>query len=556
MIALLSNVNVDPIKRFFPGEDIYLAPFGQVLQELVSPSSPLLNDNIERLVVVLDADELVGDSLHILPVQSVRDAVLRNLEQLLAALKQFVCMRPAVSVTLTNFAISPFRFTTFLETNSELGFATLQREMNTAVANLARNFPNVLVLDWERLVALHGFNALFTSSFWYMARVKFNHRALKLLAEECRLLWRAWSSPPKKVLVLDLDNTLWGGVVGDLGPNGIVLSEDGQGKAFRDFQKSIRSLKEIGVLLAINSKNSDAVVHEAFASNSMMALRFDDFVCTRINWHDKATNMVEIANELSLGVDSLVFLDDSPVERAIVSQSLPEVAVPHFPTDPVDLPHWFQESIVRQYFGRIRLTTSDRAKTEQYHARAQRSKLATHLSVEDTIRELGIVLTVGVDCSGHAPRIAQMTQKTNQFNMTTRRCTEQEINAEMQCTDKHIITVEYEDRFGKEGVVGVAFCSWRSNEFTINNFLMSCRVLGRTVEHAFLHSILVHAARAATVVRAEFVPSTRNCVAKAFYPECGFTESEPGVFSASREQVLASLENKRLIDEVRINEIG
>jgi len=354
------------------------------------------------------------------------------------------------------------------------------------------------------------------------------------LADEVQCVWNAYHGKTKKVLVVDLDNTLWGGVVGEDGAQGVRLSEEGEGKAYRDFQKAMHALKSLGIIFAINSKNNEADVRELFEKNSMMVFQYDDFVVKKINWNDKASNMIAIADELNLGLDSFVFIDDNPVERAYIRQQLPAVVIPEFPQQPIMLRQWFLNDVVYRYFGKYALTQEDTTKTEQYQRHVQRASAQSTLSVNDFIQTLHVQLMLVKNDLSLAPRIAQLTQKTNQFTMTTRRYTEKDIAQYMQQPTCAVYGLSYEDTFGKEGLMGAAIVhTTDTTTATIDTFLLSCRIIGRHVEHTFLDKILEQLQSAGIQnIKAEFVPTKKNIIAHNFYAQCGLTTQNGTVYEA------------------------
>ena len=245
--------------------------------------------------------------------------------------------------------------------------------MNRAIREFAAGRRSCFVLDFQRLIRWQGYRTLCDDKSLVSRSDQYTDSGFKALAEDLQSITLAARGGVKKVLVLDLDNTLWGGVLGEDGPSGIQLSEDGIGKGYRDFQKCIKAVKSIGIILAINSKNNESDIEEFFersSMSSMMLLKYGDFAARRVNWNSKVDNIVEIAAELDLGTDSIVFIDDSPTERALVRQYLSEVAVPEFPSDPTALKSWFLREVVYRYFPRVRLTEEE---SEIQAVRAQHS---------------------------------------------------------------------------------------------------------------------------------------------------------------------------------------
>ena len=400
----------------------------------------------------------------------------------------------------------------------------LEDKLNNQLKKAVQGLANVLILDMgQRILRCHGWDGITDPKFWYLGRIPYSHKGFEAMAREITQLVRAHRGQSKKVLVLDLDNTLWGGVVGEEGISGIALSEDGVGKAFRDFQREIKALKSMGVLLTLCSKNNEADALEVFESHPMMVLKKQDLAAMEINWEPKAANIQRLAHRLGLGLDAFVFIDDNPVEREWVQTSLPQVSVPDFPKDPTDLVPWFLQKVVLSHFPKRYLTREDLGKTEQYQKNAQRHDLAQTLDMDTFIQNLDIKLTLHTQPTDLAQRLAQMTQKTNQFNLTTRRYTEADIQNFMAAKDCSIFALEYEDKFGKEGIVGEAIVRREGKTARLDTFLLSCRVIGRRVEKDFFHRILDHLKEETDTILGEYIPSPKNTMVGDFYPGLGLT---------------------------------
>jgi FkbH-like protein len=397
----------------------------------------------------------------------------------------------------------------------------LARQLNEMIHQTAQGHANVLVLDWARIVATYGTTRIYDDKYWYMGRMPLSGAGARHLWEEFQSSLALMSGAPKKVLCLDLDNTLWRGICGETTSRGVGLSEEGADKAYRDFQRQIKGLKELGVLLAVNSKNNAEDALAVIRDNPMMILREDDFAAMRINWNDKVANLCSIAEELSLGLDAFVFIDDSVVEREFVQSALPDVSVPAFPVESFDLPAWFRAQVARKYFRRRKFTAEDRGKTEQYHRRRERQTETAALSREDAIARLQIELGVECDRAENLTRLHQMAQKTNQFNLTTIRYTEAELRERILSGDYSVWNAWYRDKFGDEGIVAMAVVSHM--ESRLECFVMSCRVIGRNVEFALLRAICEGLmARGWRSLAAEYRATARNSPCSAFLPAAGF----------------------------------
>lgn len=327
----------------------------------------------------------------------------------------------------------------------------------------------------------------------------------------------------KKCLILDCDNTLWGGVLGEDGIEGIKIGDTYPGKAFQDFQASIIELSKQGIILALCSKNNEEDVWEAFDKNPYMVLKREHISAHRINWQNKASNIMELADELNIGLDSMVFIDDNPAERAIVMQHIPELVVPNFPVHAYQLIPFFNE-VCTHNFSIFKLTDEDKKKTDQYLQNAKRNVFKDNfLNMDDYLTSLEMYLQVYFANSHNIERIAQMTQKTNQFNLTTRRYTETDLKNFLE-RDSIISCVSIKDKFGDNGITVASILLFENAEtVSIDSFLLSCRILGRGIEKAYIYYLLnMLFDRGVKLVKATFIPTKKNKQTEKFYDQLGF----------------------------------
>jgi FkbH-like protein len=331
-----------------------------------------------------------------------------------------------------------------------------------------------------------------------------------------------------KALLIDLDDTIWGGVIGEDGLDGISLGAEYPGNAYLEVQRAILDLHRRGIILAICSKNNPEDALEVFKRHPAMLLRLDHFAATRINWKSKAENIKEIASELNIGIDALAFLDDNPHEREEVRMRLPEVHVIDLPSSPVLFAGALRSTTV---FERLSLSQEDRDRGTHYLAERRRAQLQKQAgTLEDYYRSLEMVVEIGPVTSRTIARVAQLTQKTNQFNLTTRRYSEQEIGSKAADARCRVYAVSAADRFGDYGLIGVAITSRSGDVCEIDSFLLSCRIIGRSVETALLSYVARQAAsEGMRRLRGWYLPTRKNAPAKNFYHEHGFemiTQSE------------------------------
>jgi FkbH-like protein len=325
----------------------------------------------------------------------------------------------------------------------------------------------------------------------------------------------------RKCVVVDLDNTLWGGVVGEDGKDGIKLGPTSPGSEYQDFQRYLLSLTKQGILLAINSKNNLADALEVIRSHDGMVLREDSFVAMRINWSPKSENLVSLAGELNIGLDAMVFLDDSAEEREGIRQMVPEVLTPDLPEDPA-LYRQTVEALPQLQL--LTLTTEDQTRVTQYQAKRERERArADASSLEEYLRSLAITVETARATDGTMPRVHQLIQRTNQFNLTTRRYDSGQLAALARDPERRIYVLRARDRFGDHGVVGTAIVRVDGRCWTVDSFLMSCRVIGYGVETALLAAIERDADRAgADTLVGEFIETDKNVPARDFYERHGF----------------------------------
>ncbi len=393
---------------------------------------------------------------------------------------------------------------------------------NNTIFELSAKHSNVKVIDIKSFTSKYNPVELFENRHYYMSQMLINPKLANDFAKWFKQKISAIEGIRKKCLVLDLDNTLWKGVLGEDGVAGIKLGNTYPGNCFRDFQSHIKEIKNTGVIIAICSKNNIADVDQVFSQRDDMVLSYDDFAAVQINWKNKADNIKELAIELNINTDSMVFIDDSPFERENVKTMLPEVIVPDFPKQPYLLVDFIKE-VYNNWFQIYELTNEDITKTKQYQQNKKRQKaIEEHGNIDDFLKEMKITLTISESNPIHIPRLAQMTQKTNQFNLTTKRYTEADITSLLK--NGYIIwDAQVSDKFGDNGITALAIVKVEENTANIDSFLLSCRILGRGIETAFLNYILNKLFdKGINNITASFIPTTKNKQTEHFYENNGF----------------------------------
>jgi FkbH-like protein len=393
---------------------------------------------------------------------------------------------------------------------------------NTILYDLASKNRNIKIIDFAKFLDNYDNEELIDWKYYFISQIGLNPRLADAFqnwfsAEICAIELKR-----KKCLVLDLDNTLWGGILGEDGITGVALGGDYPGKAYLMFQRQLLALSKEGIILTVCSKNNMEDVLRMWNDHPDSALKEEYFAAMRINWNNKADNIREIAQELNIGLDSLVFIDDNSSERELIRQVLPEVATPDFPEQPYMLPVFFKK-LVKQYFCLYELTDEDLQKTAQYKANVARANTRkTFTNMDEYIRSLEIELKINEINELTLTRAAQMTQKTNQFNLTAHRYTDADLKEKL-AHGHRIYTLSIRDKFGDSGITGLCIVELSDNSANINSLLLSCRILGKDIESAFLSCILKDLKNASvTRVTSMYIPTTKNEQVKNFYEKQGF----------------------------------
>ncbi|WP_442508729.1 HAD-IIIC family phosphatase [Novipirellula sp. SH528] len=497
------------------------APFGQLWPTLIDLARPGKSDKIETAIIWTQPQSIV-------PAISREDA---NLNDLFDDAMQEVDRYCDALLALESNCNTLFVPTWTLATISRgRGFADLKPgglhwllgKMNDRLIDRLGHSNQSFVLNASKWIEKCEGTA-FDPRLWYMGKIPFHRAVFQHAAEEIAGAVDAVAGRVKKLLVLDLDDTLWGGIVGEVGWQNIRLGgHDAIGEAFKDFQKSLKRLKQQGVLLAIASKNEEAVALTAIRENPEMQLEIDDFVAWRINWNDKARNILSIVDELNIGIDSVVFIDDNPVERQRVRDTCPGVLVPDWPTDKMQ---YVTALSKLRCFDKASATNEDAQRTKMYHAERDRSELKHNLeSVDQWLHSLDMVVEVAAVGKSNIKRATQLLNKTNQMNLSTRRLTESEFLDWCCGENREAFAFSVSDKFGDSGLTGLGSIEVVDDTAVITDFILSCRVFGRSVEDVIL-STLIEAARrrGSKTIVANYVATEKNIVMLNFLENSEFS---------------------------------
>lgn len=552
-IAILSSFTIDPVIPYLYvkcckarlNPELYIGGYNLFNQDILNRNSKLYEFNPDVLILAIRLQEITPylyESFLEFSIDQIKNEKNRICDLIRSLILTFR-KNSSAAVIINNFE-TPIRPTLgIIDNKNELSQKRTINEINIALEGIAKEMRNVYILDYDNLTSLYGKLKWQDNKMWFLARMPIAVGNYAYLADEYIRFLKPLKGLNRKCLVLDLDNTLWGGILGEEGIDGIKLGNTYPGNAFLAFQKEILNLYNKGIILAINSRNNESDAMEVLEKHPDMVLKPKHFASWRINWQDKVQNMKEISEELNIGLDSIVFIDDSPFEREMMKVNLPEVLTIDLPSDPAQYC-----SVLREVndFEILSFSDEDRKRGEMYHSQLERKKLQeSSSSLEDFYKSLDMKIMINLADKYAVPRISQLTQKTNQFNLTTKRYSEADIQNFSESPNYRVFYIRLFDKFGDNGIVGVSILKKNSEiEWEIDTFLMSCRVLGRTVETAFLSFITdVAKKEGAKFLLGNFIPTKKNSPASNFYRLNGFEVLEQ---SAEQTKWIFDLESKTI----------
>jgi FkbH-like protein len=531
-LAMLRNIVLEPIAPYLKVHSsragmqlrLQLGNYDNLQEDVFQAGSPLFEFKPDIIVMALRlqllAPKLVLSYTSLTQAESEELAaqVLERVEDLVRAIRE----RSAAVILVHNFERPVRPAYGILDAQRTHGQLNTINRVNQALAKKLQAIGGAFVVDLDGLLSRLGYDQGLDQRYWHVGRAPYRPRLLEQLSREYVRFSAALKGKNKKCLVLDCDNTLWGGVVGEEGINGIHLGANYPGSAYVEFQHAILDLYNRGILLALNSKNNEGDVMDVLEKHPSSLLRPSHFVAKKINWNDKATNLQEIAAELRIGIDSLVFVDDNPVECAYVRSALPEVQVVQLPVDPTGFRGALQSL---EWFDTLTLTKEDERRSEMYQRESQRQELRQKSqTLEGYLQSLEMILEIGSADAFSIPRIAQLTQKTNQFNLTTRRYTEDDVRLMTEDPQTDVFYGSVRDRFDNSGIIAVAIVRYENDCAWIDTLLMSCRVIGRGIEQTLLATVVQAARnRHCRSVQGEYIPTAKNALAKDLFSQNGFT---------------------------------
>jgi FkbH-like protein len=527
----LSDFNVSNLTAYLadpadtPTVQIVPTEYGQVIAYLLDEEAQCWQGNPHAAVVWTRPGAISPNFARLMQREAATtEAVLADVDEYVDLLSR-IQVRVGCVLVPTWTIPSYDRGLGLLDLRPGIGIRAVLSQMNARLCERLAAEKSMFALDAERWLAQTrrpGFNA----KLWYMAKIAFDNEVLKLAAEEIKAALRAVRGETRKLILLDLDGTLWRGIVGDVGWENLVLGgHDPEGEALIDFQRQLKALTRQGILLGIVSKNEETVALHAINHHPEMVLRQSDFAGWRINWNDKAENIAELTAELNLGLQSVVFIDDNPVERDRIRHALPEVLVPEWPDDILLYPSFLA---AMRCFDAPSLSAEDRQRSSFYSAEQnRRTERAKMRSVDDWLKTLETVVAVEPLTAENLPRAAQLLNKTNQMNLTTRRMSDAELIQWSAMPGRSSWAIRVEDKFGAAGLTGLLSVESSDDKLMIIDFVLSCRVMGRKVEETMLNIAVEHARREElkTIV-ATYLPTPKNKPCLDFFRQSGFTEEQ------------------------------
>ena len=502
----------------------YVGGYNQYNQEILNQESNLYKFSPDITFLFIDIRNILGDLFHhphSITVSERKIFVNKKLKEIQNLSNAFVS-RTKSKLIIANFNIPTYSSYGIFETKTEYGLHKIIEELNRELINSFVNSDSVYIYDFNGFVSRHGEDNIFDSKQFFFGDIKISLEYIPYLANDLLGYVIGHLGLSKKCIVLDLDNTMWGGIIGEDGFNGIRLGPEPPGNAYLEFQQVLLSLHQRGIILAINSKNNYDDALKVIKEHPYMILKEEHFASMKINWNDKVSNMREITSELNIGADSMVFFDDDPVNREYMKLNMPQILTVDLPQDPSQ----YAQTIKKMNeFNVLNITDEDTKRGKMYLEQRKRNDLEQSIpNLDSFLKNLDLKMMIKNANEFTIPRISQLTLKTNQFNLTTKRYQEYDIKKFSE-DDKYLIgCVQVEDKFGDNGITGV-FIVHKENfeEWFIDTFLLSCRIMGREVEKG-MFGYIVNKAKENGIeqIKAQFIPSQKNKPIENFLPNCGF----------------------------------
>lgn len=523
---------------------VFDADYNQIDAQLLDTSSETYELNPDVVILYIATDKIYEEFLD--TSIALRNGFAEMYKDKIVRYWDLIKANSSAKIIQTNFTEIDDRAFGNYSSKVDDSFIYQIRKLNYLLEEEMKDRKEVYPLDLLSIQIQLGIKEFYDTVLYYNAKMAVTMDAIPYISKNVADIIKTFRGSFKKGVILDLDNTLWGGVIGDDGLGGIEIGELKRGHVFSDFQRWLKQLKDRGILLCVCSKNNEDTAKEPFEKHEEMVLKLDDFSMFVANWEDKASNIRFIQKNLNIGMDSLVFIDDNPFERNLVRSMIPEITVPELPEDPANYLSFLQGE---NLFETASYSADDKERTKQYQAEFKRKTLEQEfVSIDDYLKNLEMIGEAKPFEPVRYSRIAQLTQRSNQFNLRTIRYTEADI--ERIAEDDKYITIYYtlKDKFGDHGLVSVVIMEKKSDkEIFVDTWLMSCRVLKRGMEE-FIINKLVETAKnnGIETIYSEYIETPKNKMVKDIYKTMGFTETEPSKYCL---KVSDYKENKTFINE-------
>jgi len=534
-IAILSSFTLNGLSEILHvkcselgiGYRSFVAGYNQYAQELINSKSEYYKFSPDVTFLIIDIRNLLGENFFF-PYnisdnerKSLISEKINHLENMIMNFEKNLNSK----LIIANFNIPSYSPNGVLETKFDFGFHEMIEELNKSLRDISKNHNSVYVYNFNQFISKYGEKNIFDYRQFHVGDIQIALNFLPQFGYDLMSYIKPITGTNRKCIVLDLDNTLWGGIIGEDGFDGIELGHSPNGKAFVDFQKELLSLWNQGIILAINSKNNFDDAMNVIKEHPNMILREKNFASIKINWNDKAENLKQIANEINIGLNSIVFFDDDKLNQERIKHEFPEVLTVELSSDPS-----YFSAILKDLndFNVLQRTEDDVKRGEMYAQQRERKEFQKSISnLDDFLEQLDIQVKMKKTSEFLIPRISQLTLKTNQFNLTTKRYQEEEIR-NFANNDKFIVgCAQVLDKFGDNGITGVYIINKEDKVWNIDTFLLSCRIMGRGVENGILSQILIDAKNnGIEEIRANFIPTKKNKPAENFLSDFGFEKHD------------------------------
>jgi FkbH-like protein len=530
-VAILRNITIDPIIHYIKylclnegvKLDVYMGEYNNIFQDILVPESLLYKKKPDIIIICLKLEMLsakISNDFIVLNQNEINEeiaSILGNVNLMLSSIRNY----SNSMVLVHNFEVPIYPCYGIYDYQNCSSQLNTLRKLNLQVVDIVTRHKNCYIVDIDVIQSYVGYKDFIDNRFWHIGMAPYSREAYIAIAKEYIKFIRAKLGINRKCLVLDCDNTLWGGIIGEDGIDGIKLGRSYPGSAYLEFQQSILDLYNRGVILAISSKNNKDDVLEVLNNHPDMVLREEHFAIIKADWSDKVSNIKEIAEGLNIGLDSMVFVDDSDFEANMVNEYLPEVKVVNLPKDPT-----VYRDTLNSYglFDSLAVSEEDGKRGKMYKTELGRKRLKSEsINLESYFTSLEMEIVIGNPDSFLIPRVAQLTQRTNQFNLTTKRYLETDIDSFVKSDNHEVKYLKLKDRFGDMGLVGVAILEYKDDTALIDSFLMSCRIIGRCVEDVFLHYCIKCALeKGMQEIYGYYLKTKKNSQVSDFYQKRGF----------------------------------